>query len=274
MQPEIFDFPIPLAARPAIDIATRFLLADRNHCIIYKARSHAVHLYEYECVMRFGDTPVQILPGDMTISPAGTETSYHLPEPGEHLCSHFHIPRVPGRQATIPMHMRLGPHQSFAAERMNHIIRLHQEGQTDIGTKWICQAAASAALQELLLYLARLAAGGDSQPQSRSSQAVDRLAEIIRKRLAMTLSVPELASEVGVTQNYLARMFRRRFGVSIPQYIMLCRIGKAIHLLTITNMLIKAVGQAVGIPDPQYFNKQFRKATGVSPSQYRHQATA
>ena len=36
-----------------------------------------------------------------------------------------------------------------------------------------------------------------------------------------------------------------------------------------TALTIQEIGCAVGIPDPQYFNKQFRKVTGLSPSRYR-----
>jgi AraC-like DNA-binding protein len=34
-------------------------------------------------------------------------------------------------------------------------------------------------------------------------------------------------------------------------------------------LTIFEVGCAVGIPDAQYFNKQFRKGTGISPRRYR-----
>ena len=34
-------------------------------------------------------------------------------------------------------------------------------------------------------------------------------------------------------------------------------------------MTINEVGSLVGIDDPQYFNKQFRKTAGMSPSLYR-----
>ena len=72
-----------------------------------------------------------------------------------------------------------------------------------------------------------------------------------------------------MTQNYLARMFRKRFGMTIPRYLLNRRIDYARHLLTTTNIPIHRVAARVGLPDPQHFNKQFRKLVGTSPSHAR-----
>jgi AraC-like DNA-binding protein len=43
------------------------------------------------------------------------------------------------------------------------------------------------------------------------------------------------------------------------------------HLLVSSSLGVAEVGRRVGLPDPQYFNKQFRRVAGASPLAYRQQ---
>ena len=67
----------------------------------------------------------------------------------------------------------------------------------------------------------------------------------------------------------ISKKFKKEFGCTVAQYILKKRIDAAKSMLTTSNMTINEVGELVGIDDPQYFNKQFRKMTGMSPSLYR-----
>ena len=40
------------------------------------------------------------------------------------------------------------------------------------------------------------------------------------------------------------------------------------HLFETSDLPVKDVAAAVGIPDPQYFNKQFRRINGMSPTSF------
>ena len=75
---------------------------------------------------------------------------------------------------------------------------------------------------------------------------------------------------MGLSQNYLARRFKARFGVTLQGYLRNCRMEYAGLLLATTDMPIGQVGACVGLPDPQHFNKQFRAVFGESPSAARH----
>ena len=87
--------------------------------------------------------------------------------------------------------------------------------------------------------------------------------------IELPLTVPSIAREVGLSQNYLARFFRKRYGMTIPRYLLVRRIDLARHLLLTSDDLVKQIAGRVGLPDPQYFNKQFRRLTGSNPSDFR-----
>lgn len=73
--------------------------------------------------------------------------------------------------------------------------------------------------------------------------------------------------------NYLNRIFQKHSGYTINNYINAVRIEKSKELLSTTPIAIKEVAYLVGIDDPYYFSKLFKKFTGLSPTQYRNVQT-
>ncbi len=68
--------------------------------------------------------------------------------------------------------------------------------------------------------------------------------------------------------DYLNRVFQKMTGYTIVNYLNVLRINKAKDLLDTTPIKISEVGYLVGIEDPYYFSKLFKKHTGMTPSQY------
>jgi transcriptional regulator GlxA family with amidase domain len=141
------------------------------------------------------------------------------------------------------------------------------------GTDPLASAAASAAMLELLLWVAMQAAvaqrSSSALAATRGLAAAERDAAKMHERLEEPLSIPDLAAEVDLTQNYLARIFRVRYGMTMPRFLLTCRMDHAKHLLAHTAIPVSNVAARAGMPDVQHFNKQFRKLVGISPSAYR-----
>jgi transcriptional regulator GlxA family with amidase domain len=205
----------------------------------------------------------------VTVTPGGIPSWYDLPEPGFHLVVHFGLERS-GRAhedetVSLPLHARLGRRQAFARHQLTEIAHLHARAARD-GT---APAAAAQLLQGLLLWLATEGAARRADPVGQTDEAVRWAAALIEQRIGRGVAVHALAREVGLSQNYLARCFRRRFGVTIPRYLLLRRIETARDLLESTGSPVGEVGRRVGLPDPHHFNKQFRRILGVSPTDWR-----
>jgi YesN/AraC family two-component response regulator len=81
--------------------------------------------------------------------------------------------------------------------------------------------------------------------------------------------VPLIAERANLAPGTLTKKFKQAHKTTLSQYLLHRRIDKAKSLLATTTLTVYEVGSNVGIPDPQYFNKQFRKVTGNSPSRYR-----
>lgn len=55
-------------------------------------------------------------------------------------------------------------------------------------------------------------------------------------------------------------------------YLTDLRMKRAKEFLTETGLSIKAVSYETGYSDPNYFSKIFKKHTGLTPTEYRHNA--
>jgi AraC-like DNA-binding protein len=260
-------FPWYLAALPEVVRAGRFPLDDRDFAYAYRSPTHALHLYDYHGTIRIADAEHALRPGDLTLSPAGVETRYHLPRPGHHWCIHFRPVAAAGEACAIPLHLPLGP---LKPRVVDAIARISGLMAVPAGGARLAQAAAAAALQELLLTLASHAAAAPERERAgRAADAVTRAAVELEARLGEELSVPGLARRVGLSQNWLARAFRARYGQTLQRYLLARRVEHAQQLLRTTDLPVARIAERLGFGDAQHFNKQFRRLSGCNPTAYR-----
>ncbi|AIQ24901.1 response regulator [Paenibacillus sp. FSL H7-0737] len=101
-----------------------------------------------------------------------------------------------------------------------------------------------------------------------------RITEILQENVENKITLDRLAQEVNMNVNYLCRVFKQDTGRSIVQYMNELKINKAIELLKLPGTRIKEVASQVGIDDPFYFNRVFKKIVGLSPSDFRKKLLA
>jgi AraC-like DNA-binding protein len=252
--------PWPATTPPALKVAGQFPLADRGRPTTYLGATHALHLHGYAGRMVLDGEELELQPGDLTLTPAGAPSAYDLPAPGRHWCVHFH-PAPAGEAAiSLPIHLRLGAAAAFAAERLSAISRLHARAGDALA-----QASAAVAFQDLLLWCAARAREVDPS----ADEVADRVGAILDARFAEPLNAARLAREVGRSQHYVARAFRRRFGMTAPRYALVRRMAHARLLLETTDVPIGEVARRVGVDDAHYFNKLVRRFLGRSPTEVR-----
>lgn len=80
------------------------------------------------------------------------------------------------------------------------------------------------------------------------------------------MNLTSIAYKFGFNPSYLSRRFKADTGISIIDYLTKCRMEKAISLAKQCVMMYIAAKQ-VGIPDPNYFGKCFKKYTGKAYSE-------
>ncbi|MBO7274342.1 MAG: helix-turn-helix domain-containing protein [Clostridia bacterium] len=103
----------------------------------------------------------------------------------------------------------------------------------------------------------------------RYSPVVQKTVLLIDSDLSAPLTLSTLAAAQGLSEGYLATVFKRETEKTISEYVREKRMKHAAHLLTTTRLQIQTIALHCGIMDVQYFTKQFKKHTGKTPKEYR-----
>jgi AraC-like DNA-binding protein len=82
------------------------------------------------------------------------------------------------------------------------------------------------------------------------------------------LSISLVAREIGYNAKYLSHFFRERMNVGYSEYLRSVRFKYAISLFELGISSVKNVALLSGFSDPLYFSSAFKKAIGISPSDY------
>ncbi len=91
----------------------------------------------------------------------------------------------------------------------------------------------------------------------------------IEYHYAKNISVEQIAAAVGVSQKVLYTFFNRTMNISPKQYLIYYRIDKACSRLKSTSQSIQEISETVGYTNQFYFAKEFKRITGMTPSQFR-----
>ena len=83
------------------------------------------------------------------------------------------------------------------------------------------------------------------------------------------ITLDHLASRFYLNKFYLARTFKEQFGATVLGCLDQIRITHAKQLLRFSDLTVEAVGREVGIGEPGYFSRVFKKVEGISPGEYR-----
>lgn len=81
------------------------------------------------------------------------------------------------------------------------------------------------------------------------------------------LNLTSVAQTFGFSASYLSRKFKQDTGKNFVEYLTECRMKRAMELAA-SNMKMFSASTEVGIPDPNYFGRCFKKYTGQSYSEY------
>jgi AraC-like DNA-binding protein len=93
--------------------------------------------------------------------------------------------------------------------------------------------------------------------------------EFAEQNLSAPPSVEKLAKIAQMSRYQLDRRMRRVFGLTTGQWLLKVRLDVAQRLLQETNLSISAVAMESGYSDQSAFTRQFRRATGLTPGEYR-----
>lgn len=97
----------------------------------------------------------------------------------------------------------------------------------------------------------------------------DRFVAMVFEASDRRASIGEYAERLGVSPATLYRVVKRSTGKTPLAWIDEAVVSEAKALLSHTDLTVNEIGARVGVLDPSYFSRFFRKQVGVSPIDFR-----
>lgn len=104
---------------------------------------------------------------------------------------------------------------------------------------------------------------------SEQKQLAERIKTYIMHNVMTPLTVNELSSIFKYNKDYICRIFKKEYNITIKDYINKEKIALAKKLLQTSDLSVSAIAQFLGWQDINLFLKYFKYHENISPSQYR-----
>lgn len=119
------------------------------------------------------------------------------------------------------------------------------------------------------LYILLFDKGNVRDRKLSTRELYDYAVHYIEENYALPLSMQSVCSEIGISQTYLSRLFRKYSDTTFNAFLTRCRMEAALKLLREKpDLLLREVAACVGYDDSSYFTKVFHQYTGKTPSQF------
>jgi two-component system response regulator YesN len=104
---------------------------------------------------------------------------------------------------------------------------------------------------------------------SKISNLTKTAQRYIEENFSNPITLEDVAFRINVSPQYLSRLFKEETGENFIDYLTRIRIKAARKLLEGTEHNVKEICFKTGYGDPNYFSRIFKKATGLTPTEYK-----
>lgn len=111
--------------------------------------------------------------------------------------------------------------------------------------------------------------GRDKTPYKNS--IVERFMDLVQEHYREERLIGFYADKLCITPKYLSKLVKENTGRSAGEWIENHVILEARAMLQSSDMTIQQIAASLNFPNQSFFGKYFKRATGISPKQYRHQ---
>ena len=106
-------------------------------------------------------------------------------------------------------------------------------------------------------------------PEPQEERPITAITRYLQEHLAEDVSLNVLAEQFHLNPQYISQLFKSEIGVGFLTYLTNIRMEKAKKLLLSSSLSVADVAERSGYADYRVFTKAFKKAEGITPSQYR-----
>ncbi len=104
---------------------------------------------------------------------------------------------------------------------------------------------------------------------TKKFKALKAALELIQENYAEEITLADMASVAGLSQQYFCKFFKDMTQLTPVQYLMQYRIEQATKKLIASNLSITQIATLCGFNNVSYFIKTFKSMRGIPPAEYR-----
>ena len=106
--------------------------------------------------------------------------------------------------------------------------------------------------------------------QNYHSELAVQIHEYLTANFQDRITLDMLAKKYCISISHLRRIYREQMGVTIFSHLTAVRIHEAKRLIREEKLMFSQIAEAVGYSNAYYFSSQFKKYTGMTPTEYSH----
>lgn len=123
--------------------------------------------------------------------------------------------------------------------------------------------------RQVYALLTQLLAGGASDKETAEQQMFAPALQFIRENISRPITLQDIAGTVNMSQYHFSHLFKKCYGCSPYEYLILERINCAKYLLKTSRLPVKEIAQRVGYQNASTFSSVFTAKVGLSPVTFR-----
>lgn len=104
----------------------------------------------------------------------------------------------------------------------------------------------------------------------QESVMVNEVCKCVLENVEGEVSLKFVADKLFMNKTYISEAFKQKTGISFVGYLTTVKMERAIKLITEEKFKVYEIGYKLGFKDVEYFSKLFKKYTGVTPTEFRH----
>ena len=105
--------------------------------------------------------------------------------------------------------------------------------------------------------------------ENRYNKALHDILEYISANFADSITLSELSKRFSLSESYIARLFNKKLGTTLSEYVNTLRIQFACTLLRSSSMKLCEIAEKTGFSNQYYFSRVFKKIHGTTPIKFR-----
>ena len=104
--------------------------------------------------------------------------------------------------------------------------------------------------------------------ENTDTETFNRIVEYLNLHLSSRLTIEKICRDNLIGRSQLQKIFQKKSGLGIIEYFSHMKIDAAKQMMRTGKMNFTQISEHLGYTSIHYFSRQFKKMTGMTPSEY------